>query len=66
MPFELMNAHKFSINTTPEGSTESFALLAKGFNSAEPSFNEETAQDKYFDGGGFSETDVIGADCESL
>ena len=61
MSFDLMNAHKFSINTTPNEASESYARLAKGFNNAEPNFNEETSQDKYFDGSGYAETDVIGA-----
>ena len=61
MGFELMNAHKFEIDTTPTAAEPTYALLAAGLNNADPQNNEETAQDKYFDGDGYGETDVIGA-----
>src|SRR5690625_2772325 len=60
MSFEIMNEHQFNINTTPDEETETMSRLAAGIMSAEPAFNDEIAQDKYLDGGGFSETDVIG------
>lgn len=59
--FALMNAHVFEIDTTPNGTTPTWAIVAAGFNNADPQPNEELAQDKYLDGGGFGETDVIGA-----
>lgn len=61
MSFEIMNSHSFKINVTPESESETMEPIAAGIISAEPNFNDETAQDKYLDGGGFSETDVIGA-----
>lgn len=57
--FELMNKHKFEINTGTDA--ESFALIAAGITNVSPSNNEEVSQDKYLDGNGFTETDVIGA-----
>jgi len=61
MAFELMNAQRFEINTAPGTDPGTYAVIAKGFNNAEVSFNEELDQTAYFDGGGFGETDVIGA-----
>lgn len=61
MSFEIMNKHSFKINVTPDEPTETMEPIAAGIMSAEPSFNDEIAQDKYLDGAGFSETDVIGA-----
>ena len=59
--FPLMNEHQFEIDTDTTGSTPSFEPLAAGISNVESSLNEETAQDRYLDGGGFAETDVIGA-----
>jgi hypothetical protein len=59
--FELMNAHTFSINTTPGTDPGTLAPIAKGITNVEPANNEELSQDKYMDGNGFGETDVIGA-----
>jgi hypothetical protein len=59
--FELMNAHSFSINTAPGTTPSTLAVIGKGITNVEPSNNEELSQDKYLDGGGFGETDVIGA-----
>jgi hypothetical protein len=56
-----MNAHSFSINTTPGTIPGTLAVIAKGISSVEPSNNEELSQDKYLDNDGFGETDVIGA-----
>lgn len=58
--FELMNAHQFEINTNP-GGVETFAPIAVGVTNVEPGTNEELSQDKYLDGNGYGETDVIGA-----
>src|SRR4051812_12764925 len=59
--FDLMNANVFEIATggTPELPT--YSRIAKGINNVDQSGNEELAQDKYLDGGGYGETDVIGA-----
>jgi hypothetical protein len=59
--FELMNAHSFSVNTVPGTTPGTLAVIGKGITNVEPSNNEELSQDKYLDGGGFGETDVIGA-----
>lgn len=56
--FNLMNEHTFEILTA---APSTYSLVAGGINNVEPSNNEELAQDKYLDGGGFGETDVIGA-----
>ncbi|UYG93186.1 phage tail tube protein [Cytobacillus firmus] len=61
MSFELMNKHKFEISTTPGVDPGTFARIAAGITSAEPANNEELSQDKYMDGDGYGETDVIGA-----
>ncbi|OEH53122.1 capsid protein [Oceanobacillus sp. E9] len=59
--FLLNSQYRMEINVTPNGETETWERLGKGINSMEPDPNEETAQDKYFDGDGYGETDVIGA-----
>lgn len=61
--FTLQTAHKFEIDTTPEAGQgkETWSPLAAGLSSVEPSPNDETAQDKYLDGDGYGETDVIAA-----
>jgi hypothetical protein len=61
MAFELMNAHVFEIDTTPEGTEATLARLAVGITNVEPNNNEELSQDRYLDGSGYGETDVIGA-----
>ncbi|NIK12873.1 phage tail tube protein [Alkalibacillus almallahensis] len=60
MSFLLQYENKLEIDTSPD-STESFKTLAKGINTMEADPNEEQSQDRYFDGDGFAETDVIGA-----
>lgn len=54
--FPLMYEHTFELETA----ASTWSPLAGGINNVEPSGNEELAQDKYLDGGGFGETDVIG------
>jgi len=61
MSFELMNAHKFSINTTSGTTPGTLAPIAKGITDVQPNNNEQLSQDNYMDGVGFGETDVIGA-----
>jgi hypothetical protein len=58
--FELMNKHKFEIDTMP-GGTPTFAEIKAGITNVEPSNNEELSQDRYLDGDGYGETDVIAA-----
>lgn len=58
--FHLMNAYTFEIDITPEA-TETLAAIKEGITNVEINNNEELAQDKYLDGDGFGETDVIGA-----
>lgn len=57
--FNLMNEHTFDIEN--DEATPEFVSIGAGITSAEPNFNEETTQDKYFNGNGFGETDVVGA-----
>ncbi|MBM7585849.1 hypothetical protein JOC86_002391 [Bacillus pakistanensis] len=61
--FYLQSAHKFEIQTGTDTTTQEpiYSRLAGGLNSVEPSNNEELSQDKYLDGDGYGETDVIGA-----
>jgi hypothetical protein len=61
--FELMNKHTFEINTTPEAEQgmETYAPIAAGITNVEPNNNEELSQDRYLDGDGYGETDVIAA-----
>jgi hypothetical protein len=61
LSFELTNAHSFSINTTPGTTPGNMAPIAKGITNVEPSNNEELSQDRYLDGDGYGETDVIAA-----
>jgi hypothetical protein len=51
----------FEINTTPLETTATWSRLAAGISGADPSNNEDVAQDKYLDGDGFGSSDVIGA-----
>lgn len=59
----VQSKHRFEINITPEAGEgmETWARLAKGFNSFEVSTNEETDQTHYLDGDGFATTTVMGA-----
>src|SRR5690554_818392 len=61
--FLLQSKHILEINTSPGATdgTQTFERLAAGISSMEPSSNDELAQDRYFDGDGYGETDVIGA-----
>lgn len=59
--FNLMYDHKFEIDISEGSTEENFVPLASGINNVEPANNEETSQDVYLDGGGFTETDVISA-----
>ncbi|GAQ18035.1 capsid protein [Oceanobacillus picturae] len=59
--FLLNSKYNLEIDVTPEAETEDWARLAKGITSMEPDPNEETSQDNYYDGDGYAETDVIGA-----
>ena len=57
----VQSKHLFEINTNPGGATPEWARLARGFNSFEPSTNEEIDQTPYLDGEGFGTTTVMGA-----
>jgi hypothetical protein len=59
--FLLQSKHLLELNTSPGTGDENFVRLGAGITSMEPDPNDETAQDRYFDGEGFAETDVIGA-----
>lgn len=59
--FQLMNTHKFEINTVPGSTPGTFAVIAAGIKNVAPSNNEKLAQDNYLDGQGFGSTDVIQA-----
>ena len=59
--FPLMFEHLFEIDTSGTPDTPVYAPLGAGINNVEPGNNEEVAQDKYLNGGGFGESDVIGA-----
>lgn len=59
--FLLQSKNKLEINTTPNEAEETWEVLASGISSMEPDPNEEIAQDNYFDGDGFAESDVTGA-----
>jgi hypothetical protein len=56
--FELNFQRLYEINITPE-TTATYARVAKGIKSADPSTNEDTDNSAYLDGGGFKSTDVI-------
>lgn len=56
--FELNYQRLFELNITPE-STATWARMAKGLTTADPSNNEETDQTKYLDGNGAADTEVI-------
>lgn len=57
--FEMNFQRLYEINTTPESGTATWARIAKGIKSADPSTNEDTDNTAYLDGGGFKSTDVI-------
>lgn len=61
MSFQLMNAHKFEIDTSGGTGTATYSPIAKGIKNVSPENNENLAQDTYLDGNGFGTTDVIGA-----
>lgn len=59
--FLLQSKHLIEINTAPGTGPEDFARLAAGITGLDPDVNDELAQDKYFDGEGFGESDVTSA-----
>src|SRR5690625_6140704 len=59
--FLLQSKNTLEINTDPGGTEEAWERLAAGITDMEPDPNEEIAQDNYFDGDGFGESDVTGA-----
>lgn len=61
--FLLQSKHKLEIQTGTDEMTQEpiYAQLGAGISSIDPNPNDEVAQDKYLDGDGYGETDVIGA-----
>lgn len=60
--FLLQSANQFEIQTgVDELQAPVYAVIAAGISSADPTPNEELTQDKYMDGDGYGETDVIAA-----
>lgn len=59
--FLLQSKHLLEMNVTPGAEEEKFERLAAGITGLDPDPNDEISQDKYLDGEGFGETDVIGA-----
>lgn len=58
--FLLQSKHLIEINTSP-GEVDKMERIAAGITGLDPDPNDELAQDKYFDGEGFGETDVTSA-----
>lgn len=52
--------NKYSINTTPSGSEETWSPLAKGISNVSWGGNEVTDQTVYYDGEGMGSTEVTG------
>lgn len=59
--FLLQSKHLLELDIDPSSDTEKFERLAAGITGMDPDPNDEVAQDKYFDGEGFGETDVTGS-----
>lgn len=59
--FLLQSDHLFEIKTGVDDTTQEpiYSRLGAGIMSMEPGTNDELSQDKYYDGLGFGETDVI-------
>lgn len=61
MSFPLNFKNKYSIDTTPDtAETPTWAPLAAGIASVEPSFEDETDDTAYYDGEGFNSEEVTG------
>ena len=58
--YALNFANKIEIDITPSGPKRTWALVAEGVSSIEPSGNEEIAQDPYYSGKGMASSDVTG------
>lgn len=58
--YALNFANKIEIDVTPDGPSRTWALVAAGVSTIEPSGNEEIAQDPYYDGMGMASSDVTG------
>ena len=58
--YALNFANKIEIDVTPDGAKRTWALVAAGVSTIEPSGNEEIAQDPYYDGMGMASSDVTG------
>lgn len=58
--FLLQSKHLLEIDTDPTGESK-MERLAAGITGMDPDINDEISQDRYFDGEGFGETDVVGS-----
>ena len=63
MSFVLMNGYEVEIDTTFSATpgSETWATLAAGITSFEPSLNEEVDRTAYMDGDGWADSEVTGA-----
>lgn len=61
--FTLQSKHTFEIDTSQaaDGTTATWARVAAGISSFDPSWNEEIDQTQYLDGDGYGSSDVTGA-----
>lgn len=59
--FLLQSEHKIEIDINPDGEMGEMAALAAGITEMDPNVEDELSQDRYYDGGGFGETDVTGS-----
>ncbi len=59
--FLLQSSHLLELNIEPGSGEGTYERLGAGITGMDPDPNDEIAQDKYFDGEGFGETDVIGS-----
>ncbi|MCH4184014.1 MAG: Ig-like domain-containing protein [Eggerthellaceae bacterium] len=59
--YALGYANLYMIDLTPENDVPTWARLASGITSVEPSDKDKTSSDYYYDGGGDAETSVTGA-----
>ncbi len=61
MDFSLNFQDLHEIDITPDAASATWARLGEGLTTADPSNNEDIAQDKYLDGDGYGSSEVIGA-----
>lgn len=61
MSFQMNYEDLLEIDVTPLETESTWARIAAGITGADPSNNEDVAQDKYLDGDGYGSSDVTGA-----